>query len=114
MSISFRHAEQTGNPARSARELVAIARRAGLDARERRHGFEIREGDRRLMVRATDPEHITLATMELVNGGTDRAVFALALALVPTYGPIVVTDAIGRFVVDGSRDVLDAYRATFA
>jgi hypothetical protein len=86
-------------------EVRAAVRRAGLQVRERSNGFDLRAGGRVLTVRTRDPERVTLASLEIVDQATETLVFALALALVALYGPIVVTEAMfGRFVVDGSCD----------
>jgi hypothetical protein len=87
------------------RELVAAVREAGLGARTRTRGFDLWAGKHVLRLRVTDPGRVALASIELADTGHETLIFELALAFVPLYGPIVVTEALwGSFVVDRTRD----------
>ncbi len=115
--VSFRMASggPIGSPYRDERateaaiptlaEVLAAVRRAGLHARERVNGFDLRGEGRVLTVRTLDPARVTLASLEIVDRATETLMFELALALVGLYGPILVTEALfGSCVVDGSCD----------
>ena len=84
---------------------MAAIRHAGLRVVVRPDGVEVHGEGRWITVRMLDPTRVTLDSLEIIDRATERLVFALALALVPLYGPLTVTEAkFGKTVVDGSRD----------
>lgn len=86
-------------------ELITAARAAGLAVHEVPGGFDVRADDRAIRVRVRDRSRVALASIDLVDTGHETLVFQLALALVPVYGPIAVTEALfGTFIVDGRAD----------
>jgi hypothetical protein len=110
-STPYRDARSAELRGPTVEEVLAAVRSAGLHVRELPSGFEIRGERRWLTVNVHDRMNVTLDSLEIIDRATETLVFALALALVPLYGPIVVTEAkFGKAVVDGSLD-LEALRA---
>lgn len=96
--------------------MTAIAdaiRASGLRVRVRDHRLAVVRGRERVDVNSRDPSRVTLASLDIRECGSGTLVFEVALALVPIFGVLVVTEAaFGKFVVDGARDhvALDAER----
>lgn len=110
-STPYRDARNAELRSRTAEEVLAAVRAAGLRIHKVTSGFEIRGERRKLTVRMRDRANVTLDSLEIIDRATETLVFALALALVPLYGPILVTEAkFGKAVVDGTLDV-EALRA---
>lgn len=84
--------------------LLGAARTAKLDPRATPTGFAIARGKDAVALRVPDPTRVPIASIELVDSGHETLVFELALALVPIYGPIHVTEAMwGTYLVDGRK-----------
>jgi len=97
--------EVAAPPSHTLATLTEAVRTPTCDVRSRADGFDLRSGGHSLELRVDDPANVTLASIELVDHDNGSMIFELALALVPLYGPIVVTEALwGAFVVDGRRD----------
>lgn len=89
----------------SRAELVAVLRVAGLDVRERGRSVTVRRGRERVCMIVPDPRRVTLASVDVCECGGGTLVFETALALVPMFGAITLTEAeFGRYLIDGSRD----------
>jgi hypothetical protein len=112
--VAFRHLaarsvgyRESAEVASTVGEVGQALRRAGLPVRERGRELVIARRPDWLRIVATDPGHVTLASLdaeELVSG---TLIWEVALALIPVFGPLMVTEAaFGAFVVDGSRDHL--------
>lgn len=86
-------------------EVVAAVRNAGLDAHLRAGGFDLRRENHVLRLRVADPARVPLPSIDIVNTGHVTLIFELALALLPLYGPILVTEALwGTYIIDGACD----------
>jgi hypothetical protein len=93
-------------PTRTPNELVAAARAAGLTVRERSHGFDLCDRERhRLEVRYRTKGGVRLADIDLVDDGSNDLVPCLAVAWVPLYGSLTVTDLFGTYSVDSTSSV---------
>lgn len=108
--VAFRHAERSfGSPFRDLEatktlgEVVELVRVGGLDPRVCPGGFDLVAGEGTLTVRVADAATVRLADLKIVYGGADL-VIELALALAVAYGPIVVTEMLGQYVVEGTLD----------
>lgn len=75
-----------------------------LEPRVTPKGFSLARGEHVVTVRIADPDRVPIEAIELADSGHDTLVFELALALVPLYGPLIVTEAMwGAFLVDGKK-----------
>jgi len=115
--LSLRHAGQVADAYRDANAEVAYTLdelRAALDAKglpsELVHGdLVIRRGDEQLRVAISDPRRVTLASIDIHQSKCETLGFDVALALVPSFGAIRMTDALwGGFDIDGTQ-AADAY-----
>jgi hypothetical protein len=82
-------------------QLIAAVREAGVPVRENARGFAAGK----LRVTVADPARVELATIDIADADQELMIFRLALALVPLYGPLTLTEVLwGAYLVDGSRD----------
>jgi hypothetical protein len=86
-------------------EVVAALRSAGLPVRERGGGLVLARGRERVFLTVPDPGRVTLASLDVRERAGKTLIFEAAIALVPLFGPLTVTEAAwGTFVVDATRD----------
>ena len=93
-------------PVHSCGDLLQTLRVAGLAVHEKPHGIEVTDpvSSARVELHIPDRARVTLASLDVLVQANDTLVFEVALALVPLFGPITVTEtAWGTFVVDGTR-----------
>jgi hypothetical protein len=92
---------------RGVPEVVASLRAAGLPVRERAAKLVIARGRESMELSIRDAGRVTLASLDIRERGGGTLIFEVALALLPVFGALTVTEAtFGTFVVDGSRDHL--------
>ena len=86
-------------------ELRAAVGAAGLAVEVGAGELRLRRGNERLRVAISDPQRVTLASLDVFQSGCESLEYELALALVPIFGPIQLVDAnFGASAIDGSRD----------
>lgn len=120
--VSFRELVRAEATYREVRPPEVVASMTAIADAIRGSGLRVRvRGDRLIVVRgreciditSRDPRRVTLASLDIRERGSGTLVFEVALALVPIFGVLVVTEAaFGKFVVDGTRDhfAIDAER----
>jgi hypothetical protein len=90
--------------------VIEAVRAAALWVEPRSDGFALVDqlaGDGipdRLIVRASDPGAVTVASLTCGDTSSLDLPFQLALALVPLYGPLTLALESGVFEVDGTKD----------
>jgi hypothetical protein len=85
--------------------MADAIRTSGLSVRVRDHRLAVVRAHERIDVTLRDTSRVTLASLDIRERGSGTLVFEVALALVPIFGVIAVTEAaFGKFVVDGTRD----------
>lgn len=102
--VAFRSLADEPRPPRTLDEIVAAARSANLRVTAHPSGFAAHEDQRSVTMTVPDATRVTLASMEIVDNATELLVYELALAMVPLFGPLSVTESFGRRLVDGTRD----------
>jgi hypothetical protein len=86
-------------------DVAAALRAAGLPVRERRGDLVLARGRERVFLTVADPQRVALASLDVRERAGKTLIFEAAIALVPLFGPLTVTEAAwGTFVVDGTRD----------
>lgn len=109
---ALRHAGQAADAYRAATaevactldELRVVLDAARLISKMERDDLVIQRGAEQLRIVIPDPRRVTLTSIDIYHAGCETLGFEVALALVPTFGPMRMVDTFwGRFDIDGSQ-----------